>query len=107
MNFVDPSGRVWDCWQVETLANDRKLSLRAGCHCNPGAREVALNYTRAQLAPAFKDKDQLSYADFQRTIQGSTSGVVRVSLGLASTFHDVYRFRQFAAEFANRSVPTG
>ena len=46
LNFVDPSENVWDCWQVETLANARKLSLRAGCHCNPGAREVALDIPR-------------------------------------------------------------
>jgi selenocysteine lyase/cysteine desulfurase len=29
-------------------------------------------------------------------------GVVRVSLGLASTFHDVYRFLEFAREFVDR-----
>ena len=78
--------------------------MRAGCHCNPGAREVALNYTRAELAACFKDKDRLSYADYVRAIEGSVAGVVRVSLGLASTFHDVYRFTQFAAEFANREA---
>jgi selenocysteine lyase/cysteine desulfurase len=43
MNFVDPAGTLWNCWQMEALANQRSLSLRAGCHCNPGAREVALN----------------------------------------------------------------
>jgi selenocysteine lyase/cysteine desulfurase len=107
LNFLDPSGRRWDCWQVETLANARNLSLRAGCHCNPGAREAALDYTRAEMAAAFVDKDRLSYADYRQAIQGSTSGVVRVSLGLASTFHDVYRFLQFAGEFADRSAPLG
>jgi molybdenum cofactor sulfurtransferase len=104
MNFVDPVGILWDCWQVEALANQRNLSLRAGCHCNPGAREVALNYTRAELAACFKDKDRLSRAAYLRAIEGSVDGVVRVSLGLASTFHDVYRFVQFAAEFADRAA---
>ena len=46
LNMLDPSGAVWDCWRVEALANERKLSVRPGCHCNPGAREVALGYPR-------------------------------------------------------------
>jgi selenocysteine lyase/cysteine desulfurase len=102
LNFVDPVGVVWDCWEVEALANARKLSLRAGCHCNPGAREAALGYTQSQLAPCFKDKDHLSYAAFQHVIGDRRNGVVRVSLGLASTFGDVYRFVQFAREFIDR-----
>jgi selenocysteine lyase/cysteine desulfurase len=77
--------------------------VRAGCHCNPGAREVALNKTQAELAGCFKDKDQLSYAEFLGAIQDSVSGVVRVSMGLASTFQDVHRFVGFASEFADRS----
>jgi molybdenum cofactor sulfurtransferase len=105
MNFLDPDGATWDCYQVEALANERRLSLRAGCHCNPGAREVALNFTQEQLAACFKDKNQRTYTEFLGAIQGSMSGVVRVSLGLASTFQDVYRFVQFASEFADRGVP--
>jgi selenocysteine lyase/cysteine desulfurase len=103
MNFVDPAGATWDCWQVEQLANRRNLSLRSGCHCNPGAREVALGFQGAELAACFAGKDQLSYADFVRKIQPSIQGVVRVSLGLASTFHDVYRFLEFARAFTDRA----
>ena len=102
LNFVDPVGTVWDCWQVEALANARRLSLRAGCHCNPGAREAALGYTRAHLAPCFKDKERLSYAEFQHVIRGYVTGVVRVSFGLASSFGDAYRFVEFAREFIDR-----
>jgi selenocysteine lyase/cysteine desulfurase len=99
VNFLDPSGLPWDCWRVEALANARRLSLRAGCHCNPGAREAALGFTRAHLAPCFSDKERLSFAEFQSAIRDRVSGVVRVSMGLASTFADVYRFAQFAGEF--------
>jgi molybdenum cofactor sulfurtransferase len=105
MNIFDPDGTAWDCWKVEALANERNMSLRAGCHCNPGAREVALNYTRGQLAACFNDKDHLTYEEFLQQTRSSVSGVVRVSLGLASTFPDVYRFVQFAREFANRPAP--
>jgi molybdenum cofactor sulfurtransferase len=102
MNLVDPAGKVWDCWEVERLANQRNLSLRAGCHCNPGAREVALGFEQAELAACFADKHQQSYTDFLETIHPSIQGVVRVSLGIASTFQDVLRFLEFAREFANQ-----
>ena len=102
IRHVDPLGTVWDCWEVEALANARRLSIRAGCHCNPGAREAALGFTETHLAPCFKDKEHLSYAEFQHVIRDRVRGVVRVSLGLASTFGDVYRFVQFAREFVDR-----
>jgi molybdenum cofactor sulfurtransferase len=104
LNLIDPRSTPWDCWQVERLANSRRLSIRAGCHCNPGAREAALEFSRAQLAACFKDKDHLSYAHFLDGIEDSLKGVVRVSLGPASTFQDVHRFVQFASEFADRPV---
>lgn len=103
MNFVDPNGVIWDCWEIEQLANRRNLSLRAGCHCNPGAREVALGFEQDELAACFRDKDQISYADFLRRIRPSIQGVVRVSTGTASTFQDVYRFVEFARDFTNRA----
>jgi selenocysteine lyase/cysteine desulfurase len=105
LNLADPAGSIWDCWEVERLANRRKLSLRSGCHCNPGAREVALGFPEAELAACFEGKDEIGYSEFLRKIQPSVKGVARVSLGVASTFGDVYRFLEFAREFADRRAP--
>jgi selenocysteine lyase/cysteine desulfurase len=102
MNLLDPSGNVWDCWEVERLANERNLSLRSGCHCNPGAREVALGFEQAEMTACFDRKDLLSYTQFVQQIRPSIQGVVRVSFGLASTFHDAQRFLSFAREFVDR-----
>jgi selenocysteine lyase/cysteine desulfurase len=104
VNMLDPAGTTWDCWEVERLANRRNLSLRSGCHCNPGAREVALGFEATELAARFACKHELTYAEFVHFIQPSIQGVVRVSLGLASTFHDVYRFLAFAREFVDRTA---
>jgi hypothetical protein len=55
------------------------------------------------MAAAFKDKERLRYEEFLRVIDGKTTGVARASLGLVTTFADVYRFWQFAGTF--RDVP--
>ena len=49
------------------------------------------------MAAAFKDKDRLRYQEFLQVIDGKTTGAARASLGLATTFADVYWFWEFAA----------
>ena len=102
VNFFDPGGHMIDCNDVEQLANGERISLRAGCHCNPGAREVALGFTREDLASCFSDKDHMSFEQFLQVIDGKTTGALRASLGLASTFADVYAYVQFAESFVDR-----
>ncbi|HJZ49173.1 MAG TPA: aminotransferase class V-fold PLP-dependent enzyme [Roseiflexaceae bacterium] len=102
VNFFDPSGRLIDCNDVEQLANGERISLRAGCHCNPGAREMALGFTREDLASCFSAKDHLSFEQFLQVIDGKTTGALRASLGLASAFADVYAYVQFAETFVDR-----
>ena len=99
MNFIDPSGVLIDSVRVERRANRAGISLRSGCHCNPGVREVALGYSAAEMTAAFQDKDRLRYEEFLHVIDGKTTGAARASLGLATTFADVYRFWDFAAGF--------
>ena len=41
MNFYDPDGHLVDYRRVEELAGARRISLRTGCFCNPGAGETA------------------------------------------------------------------
>jgi hypothetical protein len=104
LNFFDPSGVLIDSVRAERRANAAGIALRSGCHCNPGVREVALGYSTEQMAAAFKDKDRLQYEEFLHLIDGKTTGAARASLGLATTFADVYRFWQFAASF--RDLPS-
>ena len=101
MNFFDPSGVLIDSVRVERRANVAGISLRSGCHCNPGVREVALGFSTQEMAAAFKDKDRLRYEEFLYVIDGKTTGVARASIGLATTFADVYRFWEFARGFSD------
>ena len=104
MNFFDPSGVLIDSVRVERQANMAGISLRSGCHCNPGVREVALGFSAEMMTAAFKDKDRLRYEEFLHVIDGKTTGAARASMGLATTFADVYRFWEFAECF--RDVPS-
>lgn len=104
VNFFDPHGRLFDCNDVERLANEERISLRAGCHCNPGAREIALSFTRQDLEVCFLDKDRLTFEQFLQVIDGKTTGALRASIGLVTTFADVYKFMQFAETFIDRYV---
>jgi selenocysteine lyase/cysteine desulfurase len=88
-NLLDEEGGLVNGYDVEARANHRRISLRTGCHCNPGARELALGYSEAEMVGCFRDKDRLTYQDFTRLIQGKTTGAVRASLGLVSNVADV------------------
>ena len=104
VNFFDPNGSMIDCNVVEALANEKKISLRAGCHCNPGAREIALGFSQADLLPCFSNKDNLTFEQFLAIIDGKTTGALRASVGLVTTFADVYKYIQFAETFIDRPL---
>lgn len=101
-NVFDPDGKMLDCEVVEAEANKRYISLRAGCHCNPGAREIALNLSEAEMQAVFEGKEALTYEQFLQKTIGKTDGVVRASLGIASNFADVFHLVQFVRTFIDQ-----
>jgi selenocysteine lyase/cysteine desulfurase len=104
VNFFDSTGKMFDCYALEKLANEERISLRAGCHCNPGAREVALGFTREDLEVCFRDKERVTFEQFLQVIDGKTTGALRASIGLATNFADVYKYLQFAETFIDTSI---
>jgi molybdenum cofactor sulfurtransferase len=105
-NFLHPDGRVMDERFVDHVAAAHNISLRTGCFCNPGAGEVAFSISKERLAERFEEGMILD--DYLARVGVPTGGAVRVSLGIATNFADVYRFMAFAAEFADLTdVPSG
>jgi molybdenum cofactor sulfurtransferase len=105
LNFYDRDGRFIDHRLVERLANAAQISLRTGCFCNPGDGDLALGLSAGELGACFATHaDRLTLDEFRRCIDAKSTGAVRVSLGLASTFSDVYRFVAFARTFLDTSV---
>jgi selenocysteine lyase/cysteine desulfurase len=101
-NFCDPSEALFDCYAIQEEANQHGISIRSGCFCNPGVREIALGLTREDLAAVFQHKESMSYEHFLQVIDGRKQGALRVSVGLATNFSDVYRFLQFAQTIIDR-----
>jgi selenocysteine lyase/cysteine desulfurase len=94
-NILRPNGSRLHVSIVERLAAERRISLRTGCFCNPGAAELALAISRDALVRA---KGMGGTADdYAEAVGLESGGALRVSLGVATTFGDVYRFVEFLA----------
>jgi molybdenum cofactor sulfurtransferase len=99
MNFYDDEGRLLDYRRVEELASQQGISVRTGCFCNPGPGETAEGLTEEDIAAAIAENSDMTLPRFLQFIThrgGKSAGAIRVSLGLATNFADVYRFVQFA-----------
>jgi molybdenum cofactor sulfurtransferase len=110
INFFDPQGKLIDYRTVEAEANQINISLRTGCFCNPGAGEKAHGLTRDDLADCFQRDERMTFEEFIRVMHGKAIdavGAVRVSVGLATNFADIYRFVQFAETFIDRPAAPG
>ena len=106
MNFYDPDGHLLDYRRIEELASARRISLRTGCFCNPGAGETAEGLTEEDMLAGAAGGADMTLPRFMQVIQhrgGKSAGAIRVSLGLVSNFADVYRFVQFASEFRDQT----
>ena len=108
VNFIDANGKVIDHRVVEEAASKVAISLRTGCFCNPGAGENALGLTADELRDCFDREERMTFEQFivamsQKDVEAV--GAVRISLGIASNFADVYRFMAFATTLLD--APTG
>jgi selenocysteine lyase/cysteine desulfurase len=93
-NLVDPSGRVVDERAVAKDTAAAGISIRTGCHCNPGASEAASqlaqqDWRKAAQAPVRTMDEYLGLLGLP------SGGALRASIGLASTVDDVERFVAF------------
>ena len=100
LNFYDPKGHFIDHRLVEHRSNQVNISLRTGCFCNPGGGELALGISAEELSGCFvRHDDRLTLDEFRRCIDDKSTGAVRISVGLVTTFADVHAFAGFARSF--------
>jgi molybdenum cofactor sulfurtransferase len=105
MNFYDSNGNFVDHRLIEQSANRANISLRTGCFCNPGGGELALGISAEELSACFvRSSERLTIDEFRRCIDDKSTGAVRISTGLVTTFADVYRFVEFAWGFVGKTA---
>jgi selenocysteine lyase/cysteine desulfurase len=109
LNFYDPDGHLVDYRRVEELAGERRISLRTGCFCNPGAGETAEWITEDDIEAAVAGGTDMNLPRFLQFIThrgGKSAGAIRISLGIVSNVADVRAFVDFAAEFRDQTKLT-
>ncbi|HZT96570.1 MAG TPA: aminotransferase class V-fold PLP-dependent enzyme [Chloroflexota bacterium] len=100
-NFFDPNGHLISPKKIEREAGQAGISLRTGCHCNPGAGETALHIGKRRMQELFRSQERLRQDRFFEVANHMKEGAVRVSLGIASNEADVNAFVEFASRFTN------
>jgi len=101
----DPQGIRLDYRRVEALANRANISLRTGCFCNPGTGEIVHHLTREEMAQAFNQPIAMSFDhffDWARSEHGRNPSTIRISVGLATNFDDVYKFMNYLQGFKDK-----
>jgi molybdenum cofactor sulfurtransferase len=87
------------------LTSGQGISLRTGCFCNPGAGEIAQHLSGEEMRALFERGGRLSFDEMRESIRsgyGKSVASIRVSLGIASNFADVFRFVDFVRGFLDR-----
>ena len=102
-NFLAPDGQIIDERLIDQKAAIARISLRTGCFCNPGAGEAAFDVTRQALLNLPPDQQNISYENYLNLLGLQSGGAIRISLGIATNFADVYHFLQFAQSFLDTS----
>jgi selenocysteine lyase/cysteine desulfurase len=103
----DRDGHVVDDRRVEELANRVRISLRTGCFCNPGAGEVAHGLGSDEMSKWCGRDEPMSVAELRQGLlreHDRAVAAIRISLGVATNFADVYRFMCFLQGFVDRTV---
>ena len=103
----DRDGRPIDDRRVEELANREDISLRTGCFCNPGAGEIAHHLAAADMVKWFDREQAMSFLELREQLLAEHDllvAAVRISVGVATNFADVFRFMCFVQGFVDRTV---
>jgi molybdenum cofactor sulfurtransferase len=99
-DLPERDGRIIDFRRVEAAAAERRISLRTGCFCNPGASETARGITAADMQRVFALGRRPSLDQIRGVIPGKALGAARVSPGPVTNARDLDRFIELIETFA-------
>ena len=106
MNLYDPDGHLLDYRRVEELAGARRISLRTGCFCNPGAGEMAEGITEDDILAALDQAARHVAAALPAVHSPIAAARARARFGRRSAWPALRRrtaFRRFVASFRDQT----
>ncbi|MCC6371938.1 MAG: aminotransferase class V-fold PLP-dependent enzyme [Bacteroidia bacterium] len=103
MNFFDANGKIIPFQRIENQCNQKMISIRSGCFCNPGIDEINNHITEGQLSDYFLSRDKGDYYDMIAYL-GTMRGASRISVGLASNKADLDAFIEIVNTLKNQTI---
>lgn len=97
-NILDKEGHNIPFYEVEAMANDRNISIRTGCFCNPGIDEVNNCISNEELSKYYSVKEGASFLEMINFL-GSMRGAVRISVGFITNQNDLNSLISFVESF--------
>ena len=103
MCFKNPDGSKVGFEKVETLANEKRISIRSGCFCNPGLDETNNCLSTSELAKYFTSREKGDYYDMIEYLH-KMRGATRVSVGIATNKRDLDAYISFVSSLKDRMI---
>lgn len=97
MNFFDNEEHKIDVAEIEHQANERKISVRMGCFCNPGIDEINNCITSDELSAFYSTSTEGHFDKIH--FLGKMRGAIRISLGLMTNYKDCQAYLDFCRSF--------
>lgn len=97
MNFFDSNENKINVTEIEQRANERNISIRIGCFCNPGIDEITNCITSEELSVFYSSRDDAKYDKIH--FLGKMRGAIRVSLGMMTNYKDCESYINFCKGF--------
>jgi selenocysteine lyase/cysteine desulfurase len=97
MNFFDKEENKIEVTEIEEKANEKKISIRIGCFCNPGIDEITNCITSEELSSFYSSRDDRHYDKIH--FLGRMRGAIRISLGLMTNYSDCDKYLEFCRGF--------
>jgi selenocysteine lyase/cysteine desulfurase len=102
MNFFDDKGNKIPFQNIEKLTNEKNISIRSGCFCNPGIDEINNCITNSEMDKYFSTIENGDYNDMVNFL-GKMRGAIRVSVGLGTNKDDLDKFIEFITDLKNKN----
>lgn len=102
MNFLDIDGEPFSFQMIEDMANEKMISIRSGCFCNPGIDEINNCITNDEISKYFMSRDKGNYYDMINFLH-KMRGATRLSVGIATNKADLDKFVNLISTLKNKN----